>query len=319
MGAKRAGPWAVIWRSIFASPFIIIGLGSLGAGLLKQQVGALVFGVMFAGAGIFVVWTGIREMRSAESQGKFMPGAVTSAPLGPAAFGGYRANAGPRAPTAIDVYGAQLGYLPVAPLALQPGRTLARALGRRDPYGGWALVGFSIFWNAICWPFFIGMVMAKSAVAFFLLLFVVVGVIVFIAGIKRILALKKVVTLEVDAEPAFLGDVLNVHVSQRGKVLFNSLSVALVCKEHASYRVGTDTRREEREVYRAEILDEPRFLVERGETWTRQVQVQLPGGPPSFKATNNEIAWSIQVKADIDAWPDYDEHFAIRALPKVTA
>lgn len=317
MSEKRAGPWAVIWRSIFAAPFILVGLGSLGAGIASAAVSPIVFGVLFAGAGVFVIYTGVREMRSAESRGTFTPGAVTKAPLGPAAFSGYRAGAGPRPSTALEVYGAQLAQLPIAKLPLRAGKTLAHALGRRDAYGGWALLGFSFFWNAMCWPFFIGMVVAKSPVALFLLLFVVVGAVVFITGLKRLLALKKVVTLEIDAEPAYLGDTMTVHLAQRGKAKFNQLTATLVCREHASYRVGTTTRREEREVYRQEIFDEVGFTVASGETWTRTLQVALPGGPASFCASNNEVAWSIQVKADIDGWPDYDEHFAFRALPKV--
>jgi hypothetical protein len=56
MGEKRAGPWAVIWRSIFATPFILTGLGSIGSGISSASFGPIVFGVLFTGAGAFVVW-----------------------------------------------------------------------------------------------------------------------------------------------------------------------------------------------------------------------------------------------------------------------
>lgn len=318
MSAKRAGPWAVIWRAVFASPFILVGLGSIGTGVATRAYGPIVFGVLFGGAGAFVLWTGIREMRSAESRGTFTPGAVTRAPLGPAAFGGYRANAGPRGPTALEVYGAQLGFLPLAKIHPRRGSTLAHALGRRDAQGGWGLVAFSVVWNAMVWPFFIGAIAAKSGVALFLLIFVVIGAIVLVSGFKRLLALRKVVALEMDAEPAFLGDTLTLHVAQRGPVNIIRLTAALVCKEHVSYRVGTSTRREEREVYREEMLDEISLKIPGGETWTRQLQVTLPAGPPSFRASNNEVAWTIAVKSEIDSWPDYEESFVFRAVPKVT-
>lgn len=319
MSAKRAGPWAVIWRAVFASPFILVGLGAALTGIATRAFAPLAFGVLFAGAGSFVLWTGIRDMRSAESRGKLTPGAVTRAPLGPAAFGGYRANAGPREPTALEVYGAQLAFLPLTKITARRGRTLAHALGRRDAQGGWALIAFSVFWNAMVWPFFVGAVVAKSAVALFLLIFVVVGALVLITGLKRLLALRKVIALEMDAEPAFLGDMLTFHVAQRGPVNIIRLTAALVCKEHVTYRVGTDTRREEREVYREEMLDEVSLKVARGETWSRQLSVKLPAGPPSFCSSNNEVAWTIAVKCEIDNWPDYEEAFVFRALPKVAS
>lgn len=319
MSAKRAGPWAVIWRAVFASPFILVGLGSIGTGIATRALYPIVFGVLFGGAGAFVLWTGIRDMRSAESRGKFTPGAVTRAPLGPAAFGGYRANAGPRGPTALDVYGAQLAFLPLVKVSARPGATLAHALGRRDAQGGWGLIAFAIVWNGMVWPFFVGAVAAKSGVALFLLIFVVVGAIVLVTGLKRILALRKVIALEMDAEPAFLGDTLTFHVAQRGPVNIIRLTAALVCKEHVTYRVGTDIRREEREVYREEVLDEVALKIARGDTWTRQLQVKLPDGPPSFQSPNNEVAWTIAVKCEIDNWPDYQEAFVFRALPKVAA
>lgn len=317
MSEKRAGPWAVIWRALFAAPFILVGLGSVGSGIASRAFGPIAFGGIFAGAGVFVLWTGIRLMRSAESRGTFTPGAVTRAPLGPAAFGGYRAPAGPRGPTAVDVYGAQLPFLPVPKLSAVRGRALGHALGRRDAYGGWTLLGFAIFWNVMCWPFFVGFVVAKSAVALFLLIFVIVGVVVLVAALKRILALRKVVALEVDAEPAFLGELLTLNIAQRGPVRINRLTAALVCKERVTYRVGTSSRTEDREVYREEVVDETSMTVARGETWTRQAQIKLPDGPPSFHAPCNEIGWSFVVKADIDGWPDYEEAFSFRALPKV--
>lgn len=317
MSEKRSGPWGVIWRSIFATPFLVVGIGSLAAGISKLQIGATVFGVFFAGAGVFVIWTGIRAMRSAESRGTFTPGAVTRAPLGQAAFGGYRANAGPHGPTALDVYGAQLAFLPLPKLKPRKGRTLAHALVRRDAYGGWGLVAFSLIWNLMVWPFFLGLVSQRSPVALFLLLFVVVGALVFLLGVKRILALRKIVELEIAAEPAFLGDSLTLNLAQRGRVNIVRITATLICKEHVTYRVGTDTRREEREVHRKVFLDEVAVKVARGETWTRRLQVELPAGPPSFASPNNEIAWSIAVRSEIDGWPDYDEAFVFRALPKV--
>jgi hypothetical protein len=319
MSEKRAGPFAVIWRAVFATPFILVGLGSIGSGISSRSFGPVAFGVLFAGAGAFVLYTGIREMRSAESRGTFTPGAVTRAPLGPAAFGGYRASAGTRTPTALEVYGAQLAFLPLAKIGPKRGKTLAHALGLRDANGAWGLIAFSVFWNGMVWPFFIGAVAAKSAVALFLLLFVIVGAVVLFAGLKRIMALRKLVALEIDAEPAFLGDVLTVHLAQRGPVRIIRMTAALVCKEHVMYRVGTTTRREEQEIYRHELLDEVSLKVARGDTWKSQVQVELPKGPPSFHAPNNEIAWTIAVKAEIDGWPDYEEMFAFRALPKVVA
>jgi hypothetical protein len=319
MSEKRAGPWAVIWRTVFASPFLLFGLGSIGSGISSRSFGPIVFGVLFAGAGAFVVYTGIRDMRSAESRGTFMPGAVTRAPLGPAAFGGYRAAGSTRTPTALEVYGAQLAFLPLAKLKPVRGRTHAYALGRRDAHGGWGLLVFAIVWNSMTWPFFIGAVAAKSLVALFLLIFVTVGTVMLWVSLKRILALRKVVALEIDAEPAYLGDMLGLHLAQRGPVRINSLTAALVCTEHVTYRVGTDTRTEEREVYREELLDEVAVHVARGETWTRQLHVKLPDGPPSFRSSNNEVAWTIAIKSDIDGWPDYAEAFVFRALPKVTA
>jgi hypothetical protein len=88
--------------------------------------------------------------------------------------------------------------------------------------------------------------------------------------------------------------------------------VALSCEESATYRQGTNTRTESREVFCREIFCREGFEVEKGLPFETEVDFEVPEGVMhSFKATHNEINWELIVEGNIPRWPDFKRRFSV--------
>ena len=179
-------------------------------------------------------------------------------------------------------------------------------------------IAFALFWNVFVWPFFLGAIGSGSIfVTLFSLIFVGVGVYLGFSVTRRWLSRRKLGRVEIDAEPAYLGSELRIHVEQGGPARINRFRVNLVCREEVKYTVGTDTRTENHDVIDQLLLEDVAFRIGFREQKSQELSAELPaGGPPSFASEHNTVAWSIRVRAEIDGWPDYDELFAFRALPR---
>ena len=234
MGSKRAGPLGVLGYVLFAAPFLLIGLTMGSAGLLSGQVYIALFGLAFTVGGGITLYAGVREGRSVESRGRPTPAAAPPPP--------DPSGAGPHAPTARELYGPRLPHLPLTKLPLRRGEALPYALRRRDAHGAWVLLAASLALSGAFLSIYVRELKAMSFGA----VIITVGLILFgkllVSSAKRLLALRKVVVVEVDAEPAYLGDTLRVHVAQRGPARLARLSVRLICKEHVFYGTGKHRR-----------------------------------------------------------------------------
>lgn len=98
----------------------------------------------------------------------------------------------------------------------------------------------------------------------------------------------------------------------RGRVQsIRHLKVKLVGKEKVSYKQGTSTRTEESLFFEKTLIDtdDPGLIASGFEL------VELPANTMhSFKSSNNEIQWSVQVHGEIARWPDLDDVFPIRVI-----
>ena len=89
------------------------------------------------------------------------------------------------------------------------------------------------------------------------------------------------------------------------------LKLMLVGTEKVSYRQGTDTRREESKFHHEMVFEsEDAEQIAKG-----FCLVTIPSDAMhSFKASNNEIEWKIDLEGSIRRWPDVLESFPFQVL-----
>lgn len=332
---KRSGPLATVAKIAFAAPFLVGGAVAFVAGLRDVLGGnlrswfAFPFGALFFGAGAFVVRQALQGTRSAEAVAAEKSAAPAAAAAAAAASdvmpvvkvaADYRSPAG-TARSAREVYGAALGALPVQKLELRPGQVLAAEVSLHAPQGSFVEIFVALLWNGFVWPFLFVAVGARSILGSLVsVLFCGVGLFILVATVRKILGRQRLPRVEVSAEPAYLGDELRLHVDQMGPARITRYVVGVRCEEIVKYTVGTNTRTERHEVWDTTLFDEPGTHVRLGEHWTHDLRVQLPAeAPASFESANNQVLWTVRVHAEIAGWPDYDEGFAFRALPRPAA
>ena len=207
-----------------------------------------------------------------------------------------------------------------------PGTTLKFRL----PIGtspGWALFGTlvaCVLWNGIVSVF---VVIAVSSyvdgdpdwfLTLFIVPFLVVGIILIVVLVRQLLVTTGIgpTMVEISDHPLVPGGRYRFFVSQTGRLQVNVLMVSLVCEEEATYRQGTDTRTETRQVYRREVYRREGFEVHRGLPFETECELSVPAGAMhSFKADQNEIQWKLVVEGDIAGWPDFKRDFPVIIRP----
>ena len=122
--------------------------------------------------------------------------------------------------------------------------------------------------------------------------------------------------VEISEHPLLPGGQYRLYVSQAGRLKMRSLDVALVCEEEATYRQGTNTRTESREVCRQPLLHREEFQVLPGEPFATECVLRVPAGAMhSFKAAHNEVQWRIVVQGDVADWPEFRRSFPVIVHP----
>jgi hypothetical protein len=122
--------------------------------------------------------------------------------------------------------------------------------------------------------------------------------------------------VEISDHPLRPGEECRLFVSQAGRLKMNSLEVLLVCEEAATYRQGTDTRTETREVCRQEVFRREGFEVRHGMPFEAECELVVPAGAMhSFKADHNEVNWRLVVRGNAAGWPDYKRAFPVIIHP----
>ena len=82
--------------------------------------------------------------------------------------------------------------------------------------------------------------------------------------------------------------------------------------EEATYRRGTNTCTDKNTFYEMELYKTTHTT----EIASGQVGVILPQETMhSFEADNNKIIWNLDVRGDIQRWPDVKESFKITIVP----
>jgi hypothetical protein len=148
--------------------------------------------------------------------------------------------------------------------------------------------------------------------------FVLAGIGLIVFFIRQLLLTTGIgpTLVEISDHPLHPGQQCRLIVSQSGRLKVNSLEVLLVCEEAATYRQGTDTRTETREVYRRELLRHEDFKVRHGLPFEAECELAVPpAAMHSFKADHNEVNWKLVVRGDAAGWPDYRRAFPVIIHP----
>lgn len=91
------------------------------------------------------------------------------------------------------------------------------------------------------------------------------------------------------------------------------LRIALVGREEAEYRRGTDTRTDKETFATIAIVDS----TSTAEIAAGSASFFIPEPTMhSFRAPHNRIVWELQVRGEIDRWPDVDEDYEFVVCPK---
>ena len=192
---------------------------------------------------------------------------------------------------------------------------------------GWALFGtlaFCIVWNGIV-AAFIAMAVRSYFTAkpdwlltLFTIPFAAIGVWAIVALVRQLLVTTGIgpTLVEISDHPLRPGGQYRVFLSQSGWLTVNRLRVLLVCEEAATYRQGTDTRAETREVYRVELFRRENFEIRGGMPHECDIDLNVPDGAMhSLAVGHNEIAWTLVVEADVAGWPKCQRAFPVIVRP----
>jgi hypothetical protein len=192
---------------------------------------------------------------------------------------------------------------------------------------GWTLFGtlaFCIAWNGIVAVFATMAIRSYFAgkpdwlLTIFTIPFAAIGIWAIVPLVRQLLVTTGIgpTLVEISDHPLFPGGRYRVFLSQSGWLTVNRLRLLLVCEEVATYRQGTDTRTETREVFRKELFRRDSFEIRGGEPLECEVDLTLhEGAMHSFAATHNGIDWTLVVEGDVAGWPEYKRAFPVIVRP----
>ena len=101
----------------------------------------------------------------------------------------------------------------------------------------------------------------------------------------------------------------------KGGHRIRKFTILLIGEEHATYRRGTDTVRQQSIFYQRELVSTEKLRnVSQG---TEQIVVENDGSVmPTWEVPNNAIKWRIEIKGDIKNFPDILDTYDVIVLPE---
>lgn len=307
---------------IVGAVFVVVGAFIALVSASKGEWFGVLFGLVFAAVGAATSVQQLKRKRTVDltkhHQGTRQALAMLSAAAGKAA---YRATSSNHVPAA-ELYRPVLSTSPLPDLAVERGTWLHCRLLPRQQDGVLFRVIFAVAWHAFLIPFFVMVVnmirerptsLGGYGFGAFLSIFLFAGAAVWVPIVRRTLANRRLPTVEISEEPVYLGDTLRVCVNHPPRSRLNKLEVSLVCTEIVSYNEGTTVRTQRRDLMEIPVLQASDVRDE----IKNEAEARLPLlAPHSFASKNNQLEWAVRVHADIPHWPDYDERFVFRALPR---
>ncbi len=152
----------------------------------------------------------------------------------------------------------------------------------------------------------------------FVVPFVVIGIGLIVYLVRQLLRTTGVgpTRVEISDHPLAPCAQYEILISQAGRLSVNLLEVLLSCHEVATYRQGTDTRTEERQVFAESVLRREQFEILPGTPFESRCALRIPmAAMHSFKAVHNEVQWRLRVRGAVAGWPDFVREFPVIVAP----
>ncbi|MHB8899317.1 MAG: DUF3592 domain-containing protein [Thermoguttaceae bacterium] len=230
----------------------------------------------------------------------------------------------------FDAPGRSLAEYPAIPadsnLTDSPGTTLAFRLPVSSR-PGWIMAvatTVSLVWNGIvAWLLIVAIGGHLHGhhdwlLTLFALAFAAAGIVLIVYSIRHAMVTTGIgpTLLEVSEQPLRPGRDYRLFVSQTGRLRLRQFEVSLVCEEEATFRHGTDTRKESCRVSEQSIFERDDFEVIRGVPFEVTCDVRMPeNAMHSFKSAHNEVNWRFVVRGKVAGWPDFERSFPILVYP----
>jgi len=148
--------------------------------------------------------------------------------------------------------------------------------------------------------------------------FAVAGVVLIVYAVRQSMVTTGIgpTLVEISEQPLRPGAEYKLFVSQTGRLRLRRFEVSLVCEEEATYRHGTDTRKESCRVSDQTVFEQEDFEVVRGLPFEVNCSVLLPEHVMhSFKSAHNEVNWRFIVRGQVSGWPDFERSFPVLVYP----
>jgi len=151
------------------------------------------------------------------------------------------------------------------------------------------------------------------------LAFFVVGAVIFLIGVRVLLARARVTRPEValSTQTPRVGESVSLSYKQNFKSAteVQGIRFQLLLREKATYRRGTDTVTVTHDNVVQEYQIAGRHFAS-GEGFQDQRQFQ-PQGMHSFSASHNKLNWLIHVQVEMAGWPAFVEEYPLQVPPEL--
>jgi hypothetical protein len=137
-------------------------------------------------------------------------------------------------------------------------------------------------------------------------------------SIQRLLkALRAGATIvEVSDHPIRPGRQYELFLLYRGRARLNRLTVSLACDEQATYRQGTNTRRDVRRVVNLPLGSLESVQSTRRQPLEARFPLAVPDGTMhSFRAVHNSIEWNLRVVGELESGGRFERAFPVVIVP----
>ena len=182
----------------------------------------------------------------------------------------------------------------------------------------------SLIWNGIvAWLLFVAVRGHLRGdhdwlLTLFVLGFAVAGVVLIVYAVRHAMVTTGIgpTLLEISEQPLRPGKEYRLFISQTGRLHLRRFEVSLVCEEEATFRHGTDTRKESCRVSELAVFERDDFEVVRGVPFEMNCDVRMPENVMhSFKSAHNEINWRFVVRGNVSGWPDFERSYPVLVYP----
>jgi len=294
---------------LFGLPFFLIGsffvLAGIGGFLglvqsdLMGSIFAVIFGSIFALVGGFLIVGGARSFgpQSSRPKGEVL-GRWTGGDSWPAFPKERSRGRGPRG-----------------------GTILKAEVTRGMALGGLLLA--AVLWNGISWVSLWAVTFhdkgAPCFVKAMIWAFCAIGIGIVVGAIRHVvkMAAWRGTRVKVQKELLMPGESTRVSVVQDGSFEISQLQLSIVCRERATYRVGTKTKTSNEEVWSQVFCDKVGLRAQGSRTMV-ETELEIPGNAMhSFQAGNNSIDWLIRLEMNGPGRVALKEEYPVRVAPEV--